>query len=378
MAIRRCPYCKAIIDESSEYCSNCGTRLLFPEDEFIEEEIPGEKIIDEELKEEKPKLSGRNSSKKEESKLEEKDEDNTELKEDEGELADSKEASEEIEELAEPEEPVEEEKEAKIEEKKEERHPKEEKEEIGEPLEESEMESEERSLEEKEEESQKEFAFKTEELEKMVDPAEKEKQEIERFLESIKKEREEKAVSEEGIPPDSSEIEERTPEAKDELPPWAEKIKESPPAVEAFSEEEEAREEPLEMEEELPAEAEEPYEEVAPIPDSGVGIPEGVDQKSLPFDNEKREKIRGIKIKPPSELSVWLKSKVFDLLFIGVIWIVALWFASRVMAVPLFKLISASVHSVVIFYLVLLISYFSLFLYFLGETLGEHLFSKQE
>lgn len=46
MAIRRCPYCKAIIDESSEYCANCGTQLLFPEDESIEEEIPGEKIVD--------------------------------------------------------------------------------------------------------------------------------------------------------------------------------------------------------------------------------------------------------------------------------------------------------------------------------------------
>ncbi len=46
MAIRRCPYCKAIIDKSLEYCSNCGTQLLFPEDESIEEEIPGEKIVD--------------------------------------------------------------------------------------------------------------------------------------------------------------------------------------------------------------------------------------------------------------------------------------------------------------------------------------------
>jgi hypothetical protein len=46
MAIRRCPYCKAIIDEGSEYCSNCGTQLIFPEDEFVEEEIPGEKVID--------------------------------------------------------------------------------------------------------------------------------------------------------------------------------------------------------------------------------------------------------------------------------------------------------------------------------------------
>jgi hypothetical protein len=46
MAIQRCPYCKAIIDEGAEYCTNCGTKLLFPEDEFIEEEMPGEKIID--------------------------------------------------------------------------------------------------------------------------------------------------------------------------------------------------------------------------------------------------------------------------------------------------------------------------------------------
>ena len=53
MAIKRCPYCKAIIDEGSEYCSNCGTQLLFPEDEFIEEEIPGDKITEEEKEEER-------------------------------------------------------------------------------------------------------------------------------------------------------------------------------------------------------------------------------------------------------------------------------------------------------------------------------------
>lgn len=52
MAIRRCPYCKAIIDESQKYCNNCGTQLLFPEDEFVEEDIKGEKIVDEDLKDE--------------------------------------------------------------------------------------------------------------------------------------------------------------------------------------------------------------------------------------------------------------------------------------------------------------------------------------
>jgi hypothetical protein len=50
MAIRRCPYCKAIIDESQKYCNNCGTQLLFPEDEGVEEAIKGEKIVDEDFK----------------------------------------------------------------------------------------------------------------------------------------------------------------------------------------------------------------------------------------------------------------------------------------------------------------------------------------
>ncbi len=51
MAITRCPYCHAIIDEADKYCNNCGTQLLFTEDEEIEEEIPGEKIIDAEVEE---------------------------------------------------------------------------------------------------------------------------------------------------------------------------------------------------------------------------------------------------------------------------------------------------------------------------------------
>ena len=50
MAIRRCPYCKAIIDESQKYCNNCGTQLLFPDDESVEEDIKGEKIVDEDFK----------------------------------------------------------------------------------------------------------------------------------------------------------------------------------------------------------------------------------------------------------------------------------------------------------------------------------------
>lgn len=51
MAITRCPYCRAIIDEKDPYCSNCGTQLLFPEDETADEDIPGEKIVEVEVEE---------------------------------------------------------------------------------------------------------------------------------------------------------------------------------------------------------------------------------------------------------------------------------------------------------------------------------------
>jgi len=51
VAIRRCPYCKAIIDESQKYCNNCGTQLLFSEDGLAEEPIKGEKIVDEDFPE---------------------------------------------------------------------------------------------------------------------------------------------------------------------------------------------------------------------------------------------------------------------------------------------------------------------------------------
>jgi hypothetical protein len=54
MAIRRCPYCKAIIDESQKYCNNCGTQLLFPEDESADEDIKGEKIRDDDFRDAEP------------------------------------------------------------------------------------------------------------------------------------------------------------------------------------------------------------------------------------------------------------------------------------------------------------------------------------
>ncbi|MDD8031867.1 MAG: hypothetical protein PHQ25_07715 [Acidobacteriota bacterium] len=49
MAIKRCPYCRALISDEDQYCKNCGTQLLFPEDEDLEEEIPGERIVEDDL-----------------------------------------------------------------------------------------------------------------------------------------------------------------------------------------------------------------------------------------------------------------------------------------------------------------------------------------
>ncbi|MCX8160544.1 MAG: zinc ribbon domain-containing protein [Candidatus Saccharicenans sp.] len=59
MGIKRCPYCRALISDRDQYCKNCGTQLLFPEDEEIEEEIPGDKIIeDDRQKEDAEYLTG--------------------------------------------------------------------------------------------------------------------------------------------------------------------------------------------------------------------------------------------------------------------------------------------------------------------------------
>ena len=175
MAIRRCPYCKAIIDEGSEFCSNCGTQLLFPEDEYINEEVPGKKVAEEEAPEEENPKERKSSSRRRKKKGEE------EAKE---------EKPEEVEEEIEF-EPIEEETDEKIEEE-EVAVEMQDREEMGD-IEKSDVE---KIIEEpkKEDESQdagkppeddrdeyfvekQEPAFGTDDLEKVIDPEEKEKAE---------------------------------------------------------------------------------------------------------------------------------------------------------------------------------------------------------
>jgi hypothetical protein len=250
--------------------------------------------------------------------------------------------------------------------------------------------------------------FRTEDLENIVDPEEKEKEEIEKFLKSLKEEREE---WEGEIPP------------TDEFPPWAEKIKEEQPgektAIEEEKDEEEEKIDLIEqkddeylveeaqqpeaegeeksieeerLEEDVLEEAsapeeepmrEEPTEEESEkeeitMPDTGMGLPEGLEQERLPFETKPAEVYEEEEKRPPSRLSIWLKSRAFDVLFIAAVWIVTLHIASRMLSTNVFRLISVSALSVFALYLVLLAVYLFLFFFFLGQTLGDHLFSQEE
>lgn len=422
MAIRRCPYCKAIIDEGSEYCSNCGTQLLFPEDEYIQEEVPGEKIVEEEEAPEEENPKKRKSSSRRRKK-----------KEEEQEL-----------EVVEIEEEAESEKEEDIEEGAEEEITEDE---IPVEMQEIEEEDDKEIVKEKPPEGERdeffvekqEPAFGTEDLEKMIDPEEKEKVEIEKFLKSLKEDRDEwdgEIPPTDELPPWAEKIKDEKPdempaaeveaeaeeesqefeEPQEELPveeekaadeePPAEKLplEESPPIVEEEPEEKEEVLKPMgltpedevpdvkipeeeteeeeasqeeKVEEEL-AEEEMPEEEEATMPDTGMGLPEGVEQENLPFADKASAEFEDEEKSPPSKLSIWLKSRAFDVLFIAALWIVTLHIASRMLSTNLFKLISVSIFPVVAFYLALLTVYLFLFFLFLGQTLGDHLFPHEE
>lgn len=419
MAIRRCPYCKAIIDEGSEYCSNCGTQLIFPEDEFVEEDIPGEKIIDvneEDAKspEKQDPAKGKNQStkgkrgKKKAAEVTKKEE--AELVEDETEAAESEVEESELETEAKPDEEeitegAKDQLPMYMQEGASEEPPSEE---LLEPKEELSLKT--VKEEEKEEKEEKEHVvqdepadFRTKDLEGMVDPAEKEKEEIEKFLNSLKEERErtKKYYEETG-----------------ELPPWAQSMREGT-ASEAPFEEEEFGEEPIEPEEceeveditdaavyeesfeeeklEEPVEPEKPAEPDKKIPfkdgeakeeeavhvaDTGMGLPEGVDQQNLPFsrglfESTSAKKKKRYPKKPDMTFSPWIKSRIFDVLIIVGIWLVALWLASRIVGIGFFQLLTTSTVQTLVFLIALFVIYFFLFLFFLGETLGDHLFSEE-
>lgn len=380
MAIRRCPYCKAIIDEADKYCNNCGTQLLFPEDEYVEEEIPGDKIIEEEEdeeEEEEEKEDGLESGEEEE------EEDLFEEEEEGVGLAERGEAEEEAEEPGEEEESEED---------------------LGSQDEEEVVTTEKFGAEEEELGKKYEVAlkddeliFKTKDLEGLTQSVDEGKKEVDRFIASARDKAQEEVAEEaeevEGIAGGE--------ETKEDLPPWASDMKGAPPAV-LESEEEEA-------EEETTTTATPGQEWTS---DSGIGVPEKVTQSSLAFTDtteveeetgeedayrkrqEKRvqEAAQGIaaltevdtvaaeggRSATPSPFSLRIKAKFVDLIFITALWLISLWFTAEVIGVSLFRLFAKSPLPVLGFYLILLLLYFFLFLYFLGETLGDHYFSEED
>jgi len=395
MAIRRCPYCRAIIEEDDQYCKNCGTQLLFPEDEQIEEDIPGDKITHADV-----------AQKEESDEAEEILNDEEESEEPCGTLSEEDEEKLLAEGKEEEEQPQDEVKEAVGEEEQEsaeatEKPAKRETAEKPEAVEEKAEPAKSRSLKE-------ELTFNTQDLDRMGPTVEQAKEEIDRYLESFKKEK--SGPKEENRPPQEPEnipsltgvLEKEVLSDGEGLPPWADKIKEPSPPSEILEIEENERRRTAELEKGLSGSVEDVEWKKTRVGDSGMGIPERVTrsltQTPLPLEGpptrqekeevtdgelEEREEIEPTpqetdEAAPTLDLSTMLKARLFDLLFVSAIWLISLWLAAQSMTVNLFKLISVAASPSLVFYGILLVAYFFLFLFFLGETLGDRLFSVRD
>jgi hypothetical protein len=228
----------------------------------------------------------------------------------------------------------------------------------------------------KEPEDLEDNIIQTGDLEKIVDEAEKEKVEIDEFVASIKKERESVHQS---LIPDTQ-----------DMPPWADAVQDGPlpdipPTDEILPQE-------TEPSEELPHSPLEDEIRSSPGLDTGSAFPETVDQQGLPFLGQTEEDYTAEQAEqephavepesetkaPPMGFGDWIKARIFDVTFVTALWFVALWIASQVLGNSVFRLISGSAPVTLIFLAVLLFIYFFFFLFFLGETLGNYLFSSDE
>jgi hypothetical protein len=422
MAIRRCPYCKAIIDEQDKYCNNCGTQLLFPEDEFAEEEIPGDKIIDDEEDEEEAEKEEPDEERELEGELEEEEElieeEEVEKREERGageETGEEDKKEEKLDGLDE-EEDAAKEKEEEAEEEDEELEISEETGDVpgpgssaGEEAKEADSELEEELEEEEEaaadrpddlagpreptggeadaaasqEESdawkfkppgaekkyevvleKDELVFKTKDIDQLTGTVDEGKKELESLLESH---------------PDFA-AEDTGVDTKEGLPLWARGIRETPAAVEPTDEG-----------------GERPARRREWTTDSGIGVPEKITKSASGLGDtgsqeiatraEEREGVNeeteeaseaGERPRRTVSLSMKLKAKVVDWVFVTALWLISLAFTSQVLGVSLFRLIFGSTLPVLAFYAILLTLYFFLFLYFLGETLGDHYFTEDD
>jgi len=383
MAIRRCPYCKAIIDESQKYCNNCGTQLLFPEDENVEEDIKGEKIIDEDFRDEE--------GGDEEEPVKEEEIDLEEVMDGQAEFPDERAEEEERpdeEELAEkePEEP-----EAR---------------EIAPPLEleksniggiapgpeaitsgEEEVEARPRKPDAEIEAEGRAELSENREAQEPADTSARE--EIARLVAAMDKKQRRVELTEEEV-----KIVERLEDSAD-LPPWANSARETAASGDLEENEGGKEEEKIvgagdtvDFEEEVMTRAEKMTAERKTIgiperltrtPGEVAGEREDVVAKDaaieIPKDEERTEEPNVEESEIRLGFFGRLKATVFDLVFIVLVWLGTVWLASRLMDVPLPGLVAASAAPLAIFFLVLFFGYLFLFLFFLGETLGGRLVS---
>lgn len=453
MGIKRCPYCRALISDLDEFCKNCGTRLLFPEDEEIEEEIPGDKIINDDRRpkgEEEQSEVGNESNEifpgQEAAQFDEEDELEKDLVTEEeleeviivdeeaadgqktpsdtvrasAENRETKKTPEELifaqveEDLPFPEEQEEKiepglvtrmveelQKETKIEDASTTEKP-------GPGLvtqlvQELEVETEGQNKKEskgsEKEKSEGQImadAFSTAELEAIGPTVEMGQRQVEDFL-KILEEKEKERIK---INKEKKEAEET-----DNIPPWVADIKDastewleggqeiSRPGEKAIDE--------LYSDEELP-------EEESPSRPT-MGFPEKVTRSELELGEsrdlemeikeeeetdflyepetdtvclgkEESQSMAGSTSRGMTPLSpgAFIKAKVFDLLFMVLLWLLTIWLAAGSMQVTIFKLLGAATTSLLLFLLIQVSIYFFLFYFFIGETLGDRLFRENE
>lgn len=443
MAIKRCPYCRSIIDERDQYCNSCGTQLLFPEDAFIEEDIPGEKILDvdetpaagqaaDDLTLEEPEhlpvtqpssafafpksiTDGQPAAKKKPRK--------------------TKKAEDEIS-LEAPLEPEETEAKPSADMLFEEAF-------SVKPEPRPELKPEPKSVTGPEvtlDRSEDEDVIVPEIREDALSASTDEIEEIARLMSSLeKKEETPPAVPKEKLkappPPDlnaasffekdfgaprkdagSRSVKDRTVERPEdmlrtgELPPWAADIEREPPALEPlgefgiphlkdekpavpqpaadlrhilskFEDEPPARVEApvIEAQEERPRQAAASSEAWAEIPDRDEAhrgyLADRLGRERQGRDSQVREAAQPRDQRRTADGSN-LKAKVYDVLIVAMCWAVAVWLATRILSVSLYEIFESALVPLMLFLLTLGVAYFFLFLYFLGETLGDRLSSR--
>ncbi len=442
MAIKRCPYCRSIIDERDQFCNNCGTQLLFPEDEKAEEDIPGEKILDVDEKtggelidgdlsfdeldavsptaavssralagdltaETEPKKAARKSRKSGELELTPERVFKTSELPEMGEAATpeasaGRTAADMLFEDAFPGKKTEPQPAAKTQAPAPVTQP------VSPIRDESSLSA---STEEIEEIARMMSSRdkETDEKKPAAPPEKKAQREIglgdtalvQKKIEDIRQE------TLHGIPRDRRSESSELKKSAADVPPWATGLRVDPPIplqnfdIPELEDDKHAvppaepsagltdilnklEQEPgASNEAEVEAGSEAAVEFGDEEPSAARTLPADEDQEGVPLDSWSdrlgRERFERVAVRPTARRSVRggskLKAKIYDILLVVLGWVAAVWLATRILSVSMTEIFGAAPLPLLLFLLTLGVAYFFLFLYFLGETLGDRLSS---